>query len=292
MIASACKKAETLLRVPLSAGPSAAPIRFSQASRWPELRGAFSLLYQNYLAKGLLRPDPLGLRYTHYNLLPESATFVAATPARTLATFSLIPDTRSFGLPMDALYRKELDRLRTGTRPAEISGLAVAPSYESVSLLLILNLVRLMYHYAGKIGVTDLVVACHPRHARLYTRLFGFEQMGPLRTYRAVNDAPAVALRLCLADAEERYRAEYGAGEGLHGFFFRQLVAPPLEPLRAGAMDPAAARQLLALRPDLVEALEAGDPGLVGRLTGWHLPTARRFLPEPPTGWMPAFVAA
>ncbi|NOY45698.1 MAG: hypothetical protein GXP50_09650 [Deltaproteobacteria bacterium] len=297
MISTACRRAEDFVRVSRSHDSGAVdpgPFTFAQASRWSEVRGAFSLLYRNYLSRGLIPPDGVGLRYTHFNLLPESATFVASEGGQVVATFSLIPDTRSFGLPMDALYAKELAALRPGRRPAEISGLAVAPSYESVTLLLILNLVRMMYAYAQRTGITDLVVACHPRHARLYARLFRFEELGPLRTYRAVNDAPAVALRLDIETAEERYREAFGEGQGLHGFLFRQRTTElPWIPLRVGAMDTEAIRQLLTLRPEMLDLLEAGEPGLAARISGWHVPTARRFLENAPTaGWFPAFVPA
>ena len=50
---------------------------FLQASEWPDVQGAFSLLYRSYLQRQLIKPNTIGLRYTHYNLLPETATFVA-----------------------------------------------------------------------------------------------------------------------------------------------------------------------------------------------------------------------
>ncbi len=271
--------------------------QFVQATRWPDVRGAFGLLYRNYLERGLIRPDPAELRFTVHNLLPESATFAAKVPGRVVATFSVIPDTPSLGLPMDTLYAAELARLRArGRRPAEVSGLAVDPAFRPLSLLLILNLVRMLHAYAQATGVTDLVVACHPRHARLYERLFLFDPFGPLRTYRAVNDAPAVALRLDLTCVRDRYLGAHGDACLYRFFFVDRVFSRPRTALRAGAMTKAACRRLLSLRPEFLELLEDKAPEVLERITGWSPRGGRPkqlVLPFPtPAGPAPGFLPA
>ncbi len=284
MVATTLHRANRLLQCDPDGSPDAgkgpgAGFRFFQVSTWPDVRETYGLLHACYLRKGLIDPDPTGLRYTHYNLLPSSATFGARGRGRVVATFSLIPDTPGFGLPMDALYGRELDPLRReGRKPGEISGLAVDPGYRAVSLLLILNLVRMLHAYSSRLDLTDLVVACHPRHARMYERMFLFEPFGPVRTYRAVNDAPAVALRLDLVGVQERYRAAFGDGDGLYRFFFLDRVLDyPDTALREGAFSQDVIRRLLSLRPALADVLESREPGLVERLTGWRSRAARRF---------------
>ena len=300
MISTALLRANRIFPYPPRAGtPSSARVprfQFLQVTRWPDVRGAFSLLYRNYLRRGLIGPDPAGLRFTVQNLLPESATFAAKVPGRVVATFSVIPDTAPLGLPMEALYAGELARLRAeGRRPAEVSGLAVDPAFRAVSLLLILNLVRMLYAYAQATQVTDLVVACHPRHARLYERLFLFEPFGPLRTYRAVNDAPAVALRLDLTCIRDRYLGTYGDASLYRFFFMDRVFARSQPPVRAGAMTKAACRRLLSVRPEFLALLEEKAPDLVEQITGWS-PKKKRpkqlvlpFLasPSPSPGFIP-----
>jgi hypothetical protein len=213
------------------------------------------------------------MRYTHYNLLPESATFVAKAGPRIIGTFSLIADTKPFGLPMDELYSEELSSVRgRDRRVAEISGLAIDPEFSPISTYLIMNLVRLLYTYATKIEVTDLAVACHPRHANLYRRLYLFEEMGGIRTYRSVNDAPALAVKLDLTRARERYQATYDAEDfNLYRFFFSDAVFQyPEAALRAKAFSSEVNRRLCELQPTVVETLDKGSPGLVRRLTGMN----------------------
>ncbi len=274
MISTALLRANRILPFPARAGSPANArvprIQFLQATRWPDVQGAFALLYRNYLRRGLIGPDPVGLRFTVHNLLPESATFAAKIPGRVVATFSVIPDTAPLGLPMEALYASELARLRSqGRRPAEVSGLAVDPAFRPISLLLILNLVRMLYAYARATKVTDLVVACHPRHARLYERLFLFEPFGPLRTYRAVNDAPAVALRLDLSHVQDRYLCAYGDASLYRFFFVDRVFDRPGVPIGAGAMTKAACRRLLSVRPEFLALLEEKAPDLLKQISGW-----------------------
>ncbi len=274
MISTALLRANRVFPHPPTTGSRAiarvSRLQFLQVTRWPDVRGAFSLLYRNYLRRGLIDPDPVGLRFTVHNLLPESATFAAKVPGRVVATFSVIPDTIPLGLPMEALYAAELGRLRAeGRRPAEVSGLAVDPDFRPVSLLLILNLVRMLYAHAQTTRVTDLVMACHPRHARLYERLFLFEPFGPLRTYRAVNDAPAVALRLDLTCVRDRYLGAYGDGSLYRFFFVDRVFHPPQPSVRTGTMTKAACRRLLSVRPEFLALLEEKAPDLLEQITGW-----------------------
>ncbi|GAB4257774.1 MAG: hypothetical protein Kow0092_04890 [Deferrisomatales bacterium] len=261
-----------LPREPRELAPTPLPLlEFAQAADWEDVRGAMGLVYQNYREKGLLGEDPVGLRFTHFNLLPETAVFVAKAGDEVVATFSLVVDTGDFGLPMDALYRDELGHLRRrGRVPAEISGLAIHPAYAPISIHLIMNLVKMLYTYATKLGVTDLVVACHPKHARLYRRLFLFEQIGEFRKYEAVNDAPAVAVRLDLVTVRERYRQSQPVrGFDLYRFFFSdEIFRCPPTALRVSALSPAVNRRLLQLRPQIREVLEARRPGFVAELLG------------------------
>ena len=253
------------------AEPPIPPLTFQQASEWQEVREAFSLLYRSYRKKGLISQNPYKLRVTHYNLLPESGSFVVKADDEVIATLSVLADSRHFGLPMAELYRAELADLRADGRSlAEISGLAIDRRYSPLSILLVMNLVKMLYRYSVKLGVTDLVAACHPRHARLYQRLFLFEPIGELRTYRSVNDAPAIALRLDLTHVKERYQDVYHEdGFTLYRFLFSDEVFKCSGvALCVGAFSQRAVRELLMVQPEFAHILEAERPGLVRELTG------------------------
>lgn len=262
-------------------------LRYEQAREWPEISGAFRLLHDCYARRGLITPTPRGLRYTHLNLLPTSATFLAKHRDQVVATFSLVVDTAPFGLPMDVLYAAELAPLRAqGRRVAEISGLAVDPPYQPIGVHLVFNLVRILYRYARKVDVSDLVLACHPRHARFYQRVFLFTPLGERRSYRAVNDAPAVAVRLDLTDLEARYRrSSNDAHADLYRFLFTdEVLRCPETPVQAAPLSRSVLRRLCALQPETAAALEEGQPGLLGTLTGDPAPARS---PAPAAGAAP-----
>ncbi|MEW6488130.1 MAG: GNAT family N-acetyltransferase [Thermodesulfobacteriota bacterium] len=274
-------------------------IAFSQAFERSDIHGAYALLYNCYLERGLIRPNRAGLRYTHYNLLPESATFVAKAGEEVIATLSAIIETRAFGVPMSEVYADELEGLRTqGFRFAEGSGLAVDPAYRPIGMHLVMNLVKMAITYARKLGASYATIACHPRHARFYRQVFLFQEFGERRTYGAVNDAPAVALGLDLEDLEQTYRrATSGEGDGIYRFFFTdEIFRCPNTALRSAALGKPVVQELLALQPFLIEALETRAPGTVAALTGWEDPDVadRRGSAVASPLWeeIPAFVAA
>ena len=72
-----------------------------------------------------------------------------------------------------------------------------------------IQLMRFAFHYAQQNDVTDTVIGVHPRHAKYYSRTFGFEPFGDLRTYPTVNHRPVVLLRAnvarCCEQAPHRY---------------------------------------------------------------------------------------
>ena len=54
---------------------------------------------------------PSQILFSIYHLLSETAVFVAKSYLDVVSTLTLVFDTEPFGLPMDAIYQKELDDL-------------------------------------------------------------------------------------------------------------------------------------------------------------------------------------
>jgi hypothetical protein len=148
---------------------------------------------------------------------------------------SLIPDS-AIGVPCDDLYAAELAPLRAcGRRIAEVSALAIHEQWRDVGLLVVRKLVQMIALYAHRLADLDtLCIAVNPRHARFYESCLRFQRFGALKAYPAVNDAPAVALRLDLA---------------------REMRIPPpagAVPFAAGLLDPGETGAVLAtLRRDI-----------------------------------------
>jgi len=160
-----------------------------------DLRQAERLVHDVYVARGLRSPaSPSRLARAGH-----STVFVARVGGAVAATLSLLRDSTR-GLPADALYEAELAALRaSGRRLAEVGGLAVAPHCRSAALALVRPLVQLVGVYARDLeGADELCIAVHPRHATFYENRFGFTRFGAEKPYAAVNNAPAVGLRLDL----------------------------------------------------------------------------------------------
>ncbi len=166
----------------------------SYASSADELKKSFSLVYESYLKRGLVpTAKSHKMLFSIYSLLPGTVHAVAKHKENAVSNLTGIPNTEEFGLPMDALYKSELDRLRDlGRNIVELSSLATMCEYRGKNLFL--YQIQAMYWYFIYKGVDDICIMVHPRHKKYYKKLFPFEDMGPVRHYPKVN-APAVGLR-------------------------------------------------------------------------------------------------
>ncbi len=174
-----------------------------------EYEQSFRLTHDVYLHMGYIRkPQPYGLLCGIHSLLPETVIFVVKLNGDdVVSTLTEIPDTEAFGLPMDAIYKRELDALRNkGRRIAELSALVISPNYRGKNLFM--PLVQAMYQYSRRWGVDDLCITVNPKHINFYKHILLFEDFGSERHYPRVN-APAVALRVNMHHIAERLRQTY-----------------------------------------------------------------------------------
>lgn len=169
----------------------------------PALRiQASRLVHDVYVRCGYMKPNPQRRRATPYDNLADTTTFVACLDEEVIATLTLVSD-RELGLPMQSIYQEELQSLRRqGRRLAEVTALADRRKDPKRGMSVFLGLTKLMIHTARKRGIDDLLVTVHPKHARFYQRILVFEPFGPERAYPAVQNNPAVALRLNLRDVK------------------------------------------------------------------------------------------
>ena len=188
-----------------------------------EFSQAFGLVYKEYLSSGYIsEPKTTEILYNIYHLLPETAVFVAKSYLTVVSTLTQIFDSDLFGLPMDSLYRKELDSLRdTNRKIVEITALATQKSFRWKNIFMFLC--KAMLWHAKYYGVNDLCITVNPKHVRFYKTIFLFEQFGPEKHYPSVN-APAVPLRLNMDDIDKKGRDEYDTADfesNLYDYFFR-----------------------------------------------------------------------
>jgi hypothetical protein len=178
-------------------------VTFKVAEDQRERAAAFRLVYDAYVTAGLMRPNAFMLRVMAHHLLPTTATFVALRGPRVIGTVSLVGDGR-LGLPMERVYGPEVERLRDpSTWLGEVSALASAPNAADLGFDVVIGLMRLMAQFAQRHGMEHLLVAVHPRHARLYRRAMGFQRLGEERAYPSVCNRPAIALHLDLSRLDQ-----------------------------------------------------------------------------------------
>lgn len=131
----------------------------------------------------------------------EGMILVASQDGRVVGTLTLRFDGDSGAhggrgcLGADEQYRSQLDALRNqGARLCEAVRLAFEPSFGTPRNLALLFEAALDASLLGS-RPTDVVIECHPRHARFYRRVLGMAQLGPLSLCRRVL-APAVLMHL------------------------------------------------------------------------------------------------
>lgn len=168
---------------------------------------AARLVHDAYVARKLIAAHPSGLRVTPSHALPSTFVLVAKREGAVIGTISLQVDG-AFGVPMESAFGAEIASLRAeGRRIAEVGALSIAPEHRGVGVVHLLN--RAMFEVARAVGVDDLVMAVSDWAADLYETTLCFERMGDVRPYPGlVRSVPAAAMRLSLAEAPARFRAQ------------------------------------------------------------------------------------
>jgi hypothetical protein len=182
-----------------------------------DLTGAFRLLYQSYLRAGLGEENAIGMRITPFHLLPSTEVLVAKHHGEVISTLSIVADSDA-GLPMESMYSDEVAKLRSRSmRIAEMGSFADRRETPVRFAKLFAELARLIVQVAESREIDALVLAAHPRHAKLYARSLGFEQIGDLTSCPYAQGNPAVCLLLDF----DRVR-----GSDAHNLLVSEAVTP------------------------------------------------------------------
>jgi hypothetical protein len=183
---------------------------------------SFALVYKEYLASGYIKQHPSEMHFSVYNLLPTTCVFIFRTYVTVISTLTQIFDSELFGLPMDALYRPELDALRTrGRKIAELSALATPLETRWCNLMVFLS--KTMFEYSMMNNINDICIMVNPKHVNFYKTMFLFEDFGEERFYAGVG-APAVALRINMEHIEDRaseHYKDFEVDDNIHEFFYK-----------------------------------------------------------------------
>lgn len=177
---------------------------FSVAQSRDEVLQAWGLVYNAYRRLGIIDPNPWGVHATTHAFTNDTAVIRGCVDDKCVATVSTYRDHPVYGLPLDAVYGDELNRLRDqGCELVEVGLLADRRADISRTRATLFELMRWGTHFGLTHGARHAVIGVHPHHAKFYAKCMGFKIIGEVNTYNLVNGAPVVPLYLnwheCLA---------------------------------------------------------------------------------------------
>jgi N-acyl amino acid synthase FeeM len=176
---------------------AAGPVEFALAWETEAFDRAFRLVHDQYVLRDYMAPDPAGRRINLRHALPSTRVFVGRRRSDVVGTVTLFQDS-ALGLPMDDVYKAELDVLRAGGRRlAEVSHLATSPENRMAGIAVVMRLFRIMLLYAADFAeLDDLCLVVKTGHEEFYTKFFDCRVIGGVKPYGAVNGVSAVPMVL------------------------------------------------------------------------------------------------
>ncbi len=198
-----------------------------------ELEQAFKIVYRTYRESKYIPSNDDKMYYNHFCLLPTSNVFIFKEYKTVVSTLSSFADTKEFGLPMDSLYKSELDQLRKKGRRIVEMGMLATPKEKRMENLVI-YLVKVAINYARMTHFDHICAMINPKHLRFYTDVLMFDKYGEEKWYDAVN-APAIAVGADMRVYMDKIKEAYGDNDfetNLHKFFvdvFDVKLDPSLE---------------------------------------------------------------
>ncbi len=208
--------------LPLGIVPTAKPkslvesLALKVANQPSERKQAFQLCHDVYCKSGLTGANPSGFRVMRHHLADTTNVLIATFEDEVVFTVTLVGDGE-YGLPMDSLFKDEVDAMRAqGIRTAEISCLASRMDSvdKRVRFDMLVSMVSLLFQTARRRGVQRMLLAVHPRHAKVYERLFGCVPCSEVKSYAAVKGNPAI---MCMHDFAAMDEKKYPLYERIYG---------------------------------------------------------------------------
>lgn len=194
---------------------------FDVARTREQVFSAWNLVYRVYRQAGLIPENRAQVHAAPQMFSDAASVFIKHQYNHVHATLSSLDDSKR-GLPLDTVYRAELDALRRqGRRLTELAHLADAdqsgllpdaprhayvanrgtyrPPRKMDRRARLAELEALMGLAVGcgiEHGCDDLVIGVHPRHTRFYVRAWGFRALGEETSYPTVCNLPVQLMRL------------------------------------------------------------------------------------------------
>lgn len=190
---------------------------------------SFNLVYRVFVRTGFTSPGPTPFRLAPQHCNTDSRIFIGLRreedKEKLIYSISIFPDSPENGLPMDMVFKKELDLLRSqGRFIAEVGHLAADPSYKMNNMNIPMLGNKILHQHASRhLQADDIVITIHPKYRWIYEDLLLFEKIGEIEAYSYANGNPALAMRLDLRTMKENYQKAYkkiASKNNLYHFFF------------------------------------------------------------------------
>jgi ribosomal protein S18 acetylase RimI-like enzyme len=221
-----------------------------------DLRQAYRLVYDVFVTRRFISPDPSHMRVRIYETTPETATFVAKIDGRVVAVLSVVEDSPELGLPSDGAFKEELDALRhAGRRLCEITNQAVAVEYRKSAVPT--ELMRCAIAVSLTQGFHEAIASVSPGHNGFYD-LLGFRQIGTARNYSDEVEDRVVALSMDIDQYRSWTPALDTAAQFIREFLtdgnhFLSLVTDWAEEARRHFLKPELLRDLFVMEKNFLE---------------------------------------
>ena len=255
-----------------------------------ELEACFRLLHDAYVSSGFMKPDPSGMRLSIYHALPTTTTLCAKYDGQVVGTISLIRES-VFGFPLQSIFDLTRVRQQSGNI-AEVSALAVDPSFRKTGGMILFPLMKFMYGYCTSFFDTrHLLIAVNPDRIDLYESLLFFQRLSEnvVASYDFANGAPAVGASLDLYQAPGVFERAYGHKadqKNLYKYFVKTVLPNIVLPNRRyfTTNDPVMTADLLDYffnqKSPIFQALDTRKKRLLHAI--YNLESYRRILPAVP----------
>lgn len=200
---------------------------------------SFNLVYRVFVKTGFTQPGPTPFRLALQHCNASSRIFIGLLKdedvEKLIYSISIFPDSSENGLPMDMVFKNELDVLRSqGRFLVEAGHLAADPMYKMNNMTIPMLGNKILYQYASRhLDADDIVITIHPKYRWFYEDFLLFEKLGEIEAYSYANGNPALAMRLDLRIMKNNYLKAYknfSSRNNLYDFFFTLASASILLP--------------------------------------------------------------
>lgn len=202
-----------------------------------EYFGALKLLHDSYVVKGLMDPDPRGIRITPHHLLPETHIMIVKSGDEIIGTGTIVHE-HQVPFPSYKVYTEEIKKLIDRNHNLiELSSLAVHPDYRKKNNMIQILISKYYAHFVNQLYQHPYhICTAHPKALLFYRLMFNLQQSGNIINYDFVNNAKAAFIHGPIAMQDLLKLEKDFSGKGKKNFmsFFcsadQRLLFPKIIP--------------------------------------------------------------